>query len=291
MAQTVIGIFEKGIDAQTAVQKLESNRIPSDHIDIANPGSQSQVSGSTSSQSQDKVGGFFGSLFGSNKDEATKYSNVARKGWVVTVHADSKQEAEQAAKMLDECGAVDVDEKNMQYSSGTSTTATGTTGATGHVTDQPGNINRTGDINRGQSIPIIEENMNVGKRQVETGGVRVRSRIVERPVEEHMRLREEHVNVQRNPVNRPATEKDFANFKEGSIEMTERAEVPIVNKEARVVEEVRLNKEQTQRDETVRGSVKKTEVDVNKMNKDRTNMRPGTDPSLNDPNRNDPTRR
>ncbi|NEM97513.1 YsnF/AvaK domain-containing protein [Pontibacter burrus] len=278
MAQTVIGIFEKGIDAQTAVQKLESSRIPSDHIDISNQSTSDKVAGTTTHQDKDRVSSFFGSLFGSDKEETRKYSDVARKGWVVTVHADSKQEAEAAARTLDQCGAVDVDERANQFRSGTTPT---------------GNINERRDFNTNtdQSIPVVEERMNVGKRDVETGGVRLRSRIIERPVEEHLRLREEHVNVQRNPVNRPATERDFQNFKEGSIEMTEHAEVPVVNKEARVVEEVRLSKEQTVRDETVRGTVRKTDVKVDKLNPKNKNIRPEDDPNWNDPNRNNPSGR
>ncbi len=290
MAQTVIGIFEKGIDAQTAVQKLESNKIPSDHIDISNQTTNEQVRGTSDRRESDGVSNFFSSLFGSDKDESRKYADVARKGWVVTVHADSKQEAQRAAETLDTCGAVDVDERASQMRSGASTaTATGTT-PTGDMHERR-DLKDKRDMNTNQSIPIMEERMNVGKREVETGGVRLRSRIIERPVEEHLRLREEHVNVQRNAVNRPATEKDFANFKEGNIEMKEHAEVPVVNKEARVVEEVRLNKEQTQRDETVRGTVRKTDVEVDKMNPKNKNIRPEDDPRRNDPNRNDPTKR
>lgn len=108
--------------------------------------------------------------------------------------------------------------------------------------------------------------MQVGKREVETGGVTLRSRIIERPVEEKLRLREEHVHVERRPVNRPANERDMAGFKEGEITMTEHAEKPMVNKEARVVEEVRLGKDVEQREETVRGTERKTDVEVDKLN-------------------------
>ncbi len=111
-------------------------------------------------------------------------------------------------------------------------------------------------------IPVIEENLQVGKREVFTGGVRLRSRIVERPVEESLRLREENVTIERTPVNRPATSADLANFQGTQIEMTESAEVPVVSKEARVVEEVSLGKEVQERTETISGTVRKTEVDV-----------------------------
>jgi len=199
---------------------------------------------------------FFSNLFG-NDDEATTYSGVANKsGSIVTVHAQSAEEAEQAADILDDNGAIDVNERASQYglTSGSSSSAGdySTTGSTSGKT--------TGD--QTTSIPIIEENLQIGKRTVETGGARLRSRIVERPVEESLRLREERVTVERNAVNRPATEADFTNFKEGTIEVTETAEVPVVAKEARVVEEVSLGKEVNEREETIRDTVRKTEVDV-----------------------------
>ena len=125
------------------------------------------------------------------------------------------------------------------------------------------------------SIPVIEENVEIGKREVETGGARISSRIVEEEVEENITLREEHINVERTPVNRPATNADINAFREGEIELTEHAEVPVVNKEARVVEEVTLDKEVTERDEVIRDTVRKTEVDVENLDTDIN--RPRTD--------------
>jgi stress response protein YsnF len=100
--------------------------------------------------------------------------------------------------------------------------------------------------------------------------VRLRSRIVERPVEESLRLREEHIRVERNKVDRAASATDLDNFEEGTIEVTQRSEVPVVSKEARVVEEVSLGKEVEHREETVRDTVRKTEIDVEEFDKDRT---------------------
>lgn len=57
-------------------------------------------------------------------------------------------------------------------------------------------------------------------------------------------------------------------FEEGTIELTEKAEVPVVTKEPRVVEEISLNKEVTHRDETVKDAVRKTEVDVERFDND-----------------------
>lgn len=135
-----------------------------------------------------------------------------------------------------------------------------------------GNDTGTGTSNRvadttaeGTSIPVIEETLEVGKRTVQTGGAYIRSRVVEKPVEETVNLREEHVRVERTPVDRPANPTDFNTFKEGAIEVKEEAEIPVVNKQARVVEEITVNKEVDERTETVRDTVRKTEVDVENL--------------------------
>jgi uncharacterized protein (TIGR02271 family) len=111
-------------------------------------------------------------------------------------------------------------------------------------------------------IPVVEEEIQVGTRHVERGGVQVYSRVTERPVEQEVRLRDEHVTVERRPVDRPATEHDLAAFREGTIEVPETHEQPVVTKEARVVEEVVIEKDVRERRETVRDTVRRTEVDV-----------------------------
>ncbi|MBF9254363.1 YsnF/AvaK domain-containing protein [Pontibacter sp. 172403-2] len=268
--QTVIGIFDYGIDAQMAAQKLMKSGIPDNNIDLFVNGAHERTGNTTGTNTlatdrnrdNDETDNFFGSLFG-DSDESTKYAEVARHGAVLTVHAQSEEEAKRAAELLDQCGAIDVDKRAEQYRS------------------MP-QENRADWIKSNSSIPVIEEEMEVGKREVETGGVRLRSRIVERPVEEHLRLREEHINVERRAVNRPASEQDFAAFKEGETTIIEHAEVPVVNKEARVVEEVSLNKETESRDETVRGTVRKTDVEIDDLDEtnERRNQRPGGQSTL-----------
>lgn len=116
------------------------------------------------------------------------------------------------------------------------------------------------------SIPIVEERLAVGKRAVEGGSVRVRTNVEERPVSEQVTLREEHVHVERNPVNRAVSQGDLQAFQEGEITLTEHAEVAVVAKEARVVEEVVIGKEATERVETVTDTVRRTDVEVEEIN-------------------------
>lgn len=271
MALTVIGIFENATQAQQAVEALVNSGISRNSIDLSAtrstegtsgdaliPDRHMNTSGTTTEEIADdakdvgsSVGNFFSSLFGGDDDNHRKYATVANQHSVVTVHAQTEAEAERAADILDDNGAVDVDERAAAYGYVAPTPTTGT--ARPALTD--------GD----QTIKVIEENLQVGKQTIETGGVRVRSRIVSRPVEESIRLREERVIVQRNPVNRPATSADFNTFREGDIELTEHAERAVVAKEARVVEEVTVGKQVDEHDEVIRDTVRKTEVDVEQL--------------------------
>ncbi len=107
--------------------------------------------------------------------------------------------------------------------------------------------------------------MTVGKRTVEKGGVNVRTTMTEKPVEESVTLREENVTVERHKVDR-AVDANTDAFKEGSFDVTTQAEVPVISKEARVVEEVVIDNEMTERTETVRDSVIRTDVEVDEIN-------------------------
>jgi len=290
--QTVIGVFDNASDAQDAVDKLISNGFSRDSIDLSTQAASDFTDTDTTRADRDDehdsgIGGFFSSLFGSDSDDSKKYSHAASRSSIVTVHAQSSDEAEQAADLLDEYGAVDVDERAAEYgytnqnltsdalnsvdqynaaSVGVPATGIGATGTGYGVTDDLTNTtDRLSLTEPDQTIKVIEENLEVGKREVERGGVRVRSRIIERPVEESVRLREERVHVQRTPVNRPATAADLNAFQEGSIELVEHAEVPVVSKTANVVEEISVGKEVNERVETVRDTVRSTDVEVENL--------------------------
>lgn len=111
-------------------------------------------------------------------------------------------------------------------------------------------------------LPVVEEELQVGKRAVETGGVRVHTGVTETPVREDVRLHEEHVNVERRPVDREVRPEDMKAFKEGTIEMREMAEEAVVAKKARVVEEVVVGKQATERTEHIADTVRRTNVEI-----------------------------
>ncbi|UJR86023.1 YsnF/AvaK domain-containing protein [Sandaracinus amylolyticus] len=112
-------------------------------------------------------------------------------------------------------------------------------------------------------IPVVEEELEVGKREIESGGIHVMTRVIDKPVDVDVSLREEHVHVDRRRVDRPATEADIdAARSAGDIEMREHAERVVVAKTAHVVEEVRVSKDIDEHVEHVHDTVRKTEVAV-----------------------------
>ncbi len=252
MTHTVVGIFESKQKALAAMNDLVAKGFIKENIDVSNRKSVSNTAAGTVANTAEGVGdsisNFFNNLFTDDTTTANNYTNVARDTeGIVTVQTDTKAQADQAVQILDANGAVDVDERAAQYQQKYAKTADTT-----NAKDQ-------------MKIPVVEENLQVGKRTVETGGVRIRSRIIEKPVEEKLRLREEHVVVDRHAVDRPATEADFDNFQEGDMTITERAEKAVVGKEARVVGEVTVGKTVQEKEKTITDTVRKTEVDVDKL--------------------------
>jgi uncharacterized protein (TIGR02271 family) len=111
----------------------------------------------------------------------------------------------------------------------------------------------------------IDEELAVGKRTVDQGGVRVYRRVIEIPVEESINLREEHVVVERNAVDRPVTDADLALQGNQVFELTETAEEAVVGKTAHVVEEVVVGKTASERTERIHDTVRHTEVEIEEI--------------------------
>lgn len=232
MTQTVIGVFDTAQQAQDAKQALETATFTT--VDTQSFGERGQYDDRYASAT-DSVYAFFGNLFDTDEDTAKSYAEVARRGTVVTVYTDNMADAKKAAAILDQYGAIDFNERCEVYK-----------GYEGKAL--------TDDV-----IKVIDENIAIGKREVQTGSATVRSRIIEKPVVEELRLREEHIVIKRTPVDRAAT---AADFETGTITLTETAEEAVVAKEARVVEEIAVGKEVNTRVETIKETVRETEVDV-----------------------------
>jgi len=217
------------------------------------------------------TGGVIGALvdLGIPEEEAHLYSESVRRGHVLVAAQVPDNQVAQAARIMERTGLVDLERHADEWRRSGQMPSTQQTTQTTQTTNRAANIDtqshRRDNLNEDETIEIVEEDIHVGKRTVEGGGVRVRTYVREVPVEEQVRLREEHVEVERRKVDRPATASDIDTFREGTIEVSETREEAVVGKEARVVEEVRIHKDVEERVETIRDTARRTEVDVEQM--------------------------
>ncbi len=258
MSKTLIATFRSVSEAQNVQRELlKQGYADGDVRIIANNSNSNQdaagsggYASSTSSAHESGIMGsikhFFGSLTDADESEQDYYGQGVTSGGALLSVTVPDERVDSTRALLEQYGASDFER--------------GTTGTSRNLETSAGTA-RTGDV----AIPVVEEELQVGKREVSRGGVRIYSHVTERPIEENVQLREEHVRVQRNAVNRPASEADFQAFKEGTVELTETAEEPVVSKQARVVEEVVVGKDVTERTEKIRDSVRRTDVEVEEI--------------------------
>lgn len=232
MESIVVGMFDEADEALAFVNDLEARGVARDHIDMEGGGAEKPEPQS-----------FFQRLGNvlTGADRGALGEGFRRGGTIVSARVDDPQ-VDETVYLMKAHGAVNIDER-----------ASGASGPN----DQGGP-----KIQGEQRIPVVEEALKVGKRVVEKGGVRVYTQVDARPVEEEVTLRDERVVVERRPMNQPATGQEPGLFQEGTIELHERGEEVVVGKEARIIEEVVVGKVVDQRVETVRDTVRRTDVAV-----------------------------
>ena len=273
MSYTVVGLFPNNEMANTASNRLDDAGFSKEDYRVSSYKSEGDYDRDDYHyEEDDHTRSFWDRLFGDDDYERKAYSYAGTKSNVVTVYTDDKDRAEKARDIMDDAGATSVDDQlsdnfynaNPQYQERRNTLTGGPafSGASDYDrTEETVRDSYDKDINETEKIDVVKEDINIGKRQVEDGGIRIRSRVVERPVEENLRLREERVYVRRNPVDRAVTDTDHA-FENTTVEMSQSREVPVVDKTARVVEEISLGKDVEEHDERITDTVRETEVDI-----------------------------
>ena len=247
MARTVVGLFDKQQDAQAAMAALDSAGFGMDRV--------TSVTRAMSRLAEMLV------RAGVPQEDARLYNDgVQQGGALIVAQGLADAEAEQVAGILDGYNVVDSSRRSQSSQQNMATRQM--TQTSDVASARNANAYQGGDM----VIPIIEEEIRVGKRDVEGGGVRVSTRVEEVPVNEQVTLRDEDVHVERRRVDQtidPAAVD--ALFQEGTIEVREHDEQAIVSKEARIVEEVVINKDRQERSETIQDTVQRTAVDVEQI--------------------------
>lgn len=232
--QKIIGVYDDRVQAENARKDLLSAGFGADQIDVLDKapeaGKKEKAAGLWA-----KVKDFF------TPGEQEHYHEASRRGSTIVAVSAGEDRIELAEDILERHNPSDIDTKAASWRKEGWKPGMGATE---------------------QKIPVAEEELKVGKRSVRGGGVRVHTRVTNRPVEERIELKEERVGVERRKVDRPAGEEAF---EERVVEATETREEPVVSKEARVVEEVVVSKDTTSREATVKDRLRRTEVDVDKL--------------------------
>ena len=131
-----------------------------------------------------------------------------------------------------------------------------------------GSVAARGPSGMEEVIPLGEEVLEVSKRTENRGTARIRRYVVETPVEERVTLQSERVVVERR---RPVSDKVTGEIlTEVTVEVVETAEVPVIEKRARLREEVVVRTERTQQVETVRDTVRRDEVEIQQPGRKRS---------------------
>jgi len=216
---------------------------------------------------------------GVSDERAHLYAELIRRGAPVLIAEVPDSDARELANELDKIGSLDLEAAASRWrSSGwngydASSVPFDATAcaAERHAlraeslpsTQQAASTQAARDTGETGDLDVIEEHVAIGKREVQRGGVRVRTFIVERPVDEDIQLREERIDVQRERVDEPiSSAAGDANFTEDEFVVTARGEEAVVGKEARVVERVHVGKREDVRTETIHETERKRDVEV-----------------------------
>ena len=260
MASIVVGLFELRSDAEAALNDLVSNNYDRAHIDLKEPYSDtSQQSLASVRHELEKEG--------VPEGDAKLFEEGMRSGDALEVLHTDDDRAELAREIMNRHGALDIHDAFAQRGSYLDAAPLAAVAAAPLVAERREAAD--GEI----VVPVVEEELAVGKRQIQRGGVRVFQRVEERPVSETVTLRDETVSIERHAVDRAVTNTDAAFAQTADVTLTETHEVPVVTKDARVVEEVVVGKTETDRVETVRDTVRRTDVEVEDITTDATKKR------------------
>ena len=227
--RSVIALYEDKNECRSALDDLVEHGFEKERISVVSNGHD------TSGRTEENL---MRDLDARNvpRDDAELYIESVRRGRALVLVDTSDDRAGEASSILDRHTPVDLE-------AGMDTTMRG--GET------------TGDIN------VVEEEVKIGKREVPRGGVRVHTHVTERPVEEDVQLREEHVHVERHATDeRLSPEEAERAFKEQTFEVTTHGEEPVIAKEAHVVERVDIAKEVETRTEHIRDTERRKDVEI-----------------------------
>ena len=295
--RTITAFFKDRAHAEKAKTDVIQAGIPSAMVTVVE-GQSGTTAATTTTSTHEGLWASLKDMFLPDEDRAAYAEGLRRGGYLLSARV-SEAQYDKVLTILDSDGAQDMDQAETQWRSegwkghegsalgAMSASGAATTGSTTTSTAAYGGAATNSGVATGttpvagaspvgarsatsaqgagalgeETIQIAEEKLRVGKRDVNHGRVRLRSYVVETPVNESVNLHSESVQVSRRPVDR-ALNAGEALFQDRTIEAEEHEEVAVVSKEARVVEEISLSKTAQDRTQEINEKVRRTEVEV-----------------------------
>lgn len=267
--QTIVAAFDSGAHAQAAAAALKAAGFHSADISILDKSRSPSIGADKPS--------LWHRLFGDQvrQHEAAVYDRtIASGGTVLSVRVPDNEVAH-ATGIIDLHHPIDVHDRALTSGVVPASRA----GAAASPPPPPVKAQqkvavspKLADVNE-QVVRLAEEQLQVGKRKIETGKTRVKRYVTERDASADVTLHEEHAEVLRRAVADPKYLGDV-DWSDSTIEVVETAEQALVNKTAKVVEEVSLKKIGSDHVQTLHEKIRRQQVDVERLD---SNNRPIVD--------------
>lgn len=287
--ETIVAVYDIAANADAAVSDLKACGVPESAISR-----HSRESVDAAGEPEARRHGLWSKLFGGEPGpaETAVYDRAVAAGWIVVTVGAPADQAENVMSILNRHYPVDFDDRAARSDLGSDAEMAGPdvapapagvqtadvglpprapdagvpeTGATAAAAgDVPARERRAEEPLREdeeERIPLVEEQLSVGKRLVNRGTNRIRRFVVETPVDEKVTFHSEKASIERRPVagDTPVADPDFT---EKIVEVTELEEEPVVQKTARVKEEVVIHKDVADRVETVRDTARREDIEI-----------------------------
>jgi len=266
--ETIVAVFDTVAHAEAAVKALKAGGFADADISIFDEGRLKSGKAAAAL----KETGLWHRLFGGNvyEHEAAIYGQTVERGGAVVSVRVLDSEVAHATAILDIHRPVDVHDRAITTGIARAAHVNAVEkklDAVPLATVQKVAVSPKLAAVHDEVLRLAEEQLQVGKKMTETGRTRVRRFVTEREASADVTLHEEHAEVLRRAISDPkfVGKIDWA---DRTIEVVETAEHALVNKTARIVEEVSLKKIGSDHVETVKDKIRRQQVEIERVGPD-----------------------
>jgi uncharacterized protein (TIGR02271 family) len=265
--ETLVAAFDTKDHATAAVNALKAGGFHSDDISIVD--STRLAAGKGVTAADPKRIGLWQWLFGDiNRYEANVYADTIKEGGTVVAVRVPPDQVAQASGILDLHHPINVPDRAVtagfapvaHVETAVKEIASVPLAAAQAVAVTP----KLAEVH-GDTLRLAEEQLQVGKKLVETGRTRVRRFTTERDVAQDVTLHEEHAEVLRKALSAQPAELTDVDWADSTLEVVETKEQALVSKTARLVEEVSLRRKGDDHVETIHEKLRRQQAEVEQV--------------------------